>query len=232
MLREFLDFMRACNIGKTQRPLHNCQIVQSADQVFEYVGLRRLRSLGAEFFQTTDCQPRLAQSHHAALQVPLSTNLSSRCIQHGLRRILLIELARDLRNAGESRHIRHCGVRGSNNGCNWRNWLRRCCRRRVLRHQACGHVELMQVRIAFFFVGKQLLNSLQAFQGLVAHPILHQDFRLQHQILQRTRTYRFLFIPGRCNRRCASEARCDHLEPVLVNLAFQHRQPLLMTLLV
>ena len=56
-----------------------------------------------------------------------------------------------------------------------------------MRGHSRRHVQLLQVLIAFFFARKEFLNTLQAFNRLGAHSILHQDFRLQHQVLQERR---------------------------------------------
>ena len=62
-----------------------------------------------------------------------------------------------------------------------------------MRDQPCGRIKLLQCWIAFFFVGEQFLNALQAFERFGAHAILHQDFRLQHQVLQGRCAQTFFF---------------------------------------
>ena len=105
---------------------------------------------------------------------------------------------------------------------------------RAMRSHARSQVQLLQILIAFFFARKEFLNALQAFDRLGAHAVLHQDFRLQHQVLQGSGAQRRPFGLGRFRRslRHAGKARGDDLETVFVNLAAQHFQTLLVAGLV
>ncbi len=103
----------------------------------------------------------------------------------------------------------------------------------MLRTHARRQVQLLQILIAFLFARKKLLNALQALNRLGAHPVLHQDFRLQHQILQGGGAQRRALGFGRLGRLGhAGEARRNHPEAVLVDFSAQHFQALLMAGLV
>jgi len=93
----------------------------------------------------------------------------------------------------------------------------------------------LQIFVPLFLVREQLLDALQALDGLGTHAVLHQDFRLQHQVLQGGGAERWfrtaaLGLPvvlgeGRKPRR-------NHLETIVIDLSPQQLQPLLMTRLV
>ena len=103
-----------------------------------------------------------------------------------------------------------------------------------MRRHARGQIQLLQVLIAFFLARKEFLNALQAFNGLGAHAILHQDFSLQHQVLQGGGAQRRPFGLGGFGRRLrhAGKARGDDLETVFIDLAAQQFQTLLVAGLV
>ena len=85
----------------------------------------------------------------------------------------------------------------------------------------------LQIFIAFFFAREQFLNPLQPFDRLVAHPVLHQDFRLQHQILQRRRAQRRLSSCTGSSGALVVEVNRDsnRAELRVFHLALQHLQP-------
>ena len=103
-----------------------------------------------------------------------------------------------------------------------------------MRRHARGQIQLLQILIAFFLAGKEFLNALQAFNRLGAHAVLHQDFRLQHQVLQGGGAQRRPFGLGGFGRRLrhAGKARGDDLVTVFIDLAAQHFQTLLVAGLV
>ena len=104
----------------------------------------------------------------------------------------------------------------------------------MMRRHARSQVQLLQVLIAFFFAREKFLNALQALNRLGAHSVLHQNFSLQHQVLQGRGAQRRPFGLGRlgCGLRHAGKARSDDLEAVFIDLAAQHFQALLVAGLV
>ncbi len=151
----------------------------------------------------------------------------------------MVELARDVRHSRQTadvgrlarrrghRHRCQIAARGKRRG--------RRCRLRIPWFDARRQVQLLQVVVTLFLSRKQFLYALQTFDGLRAHPVLHQDLGLQHQILQRRRSQRRLFDFGHLlfsfflHRR---EPRCDYVKALIGNLAPQRLQPFLMPRLV
>ena len=77
------------------------------------------------------------------------------------------------------------------------------------------------------------MNALQTFDRLRAHAILHQDFRLQHQVLQRGRAQsRFFDLDRLLFFFYSGEARSNYVEALVVDLAAQCLQTFLMSGLV
>ena len=118
-------------------------------------------------------------------------------------------------------------------GCSTRRCRRRRQSARILRLQSSRDVETLQFLIALFLAWKELLNSLQPLYRLGLHSILHQDFGLQHQILQRGRTQCRLFhLHGLFCFFYRCKSRGDHVEALVVDLPAQSLEPLLVTRLV
>ncbi len=151
----------------------------------------------------------------------------------------MVELAGDLGYAGEAAHV-GCGIgsgggrrrlggvyRGRGRSGRWRQRGRTG----VARRDSRGHVEALQILVALFFSGKEFLNSLQPLHGLVAHAVLNQDLRLQHQVLQRGsaqgRTFTMCGLFGRLAD--GVEARRNHPEACVVYFAFQQIEALQVT---
>ena len=89
-------------------------------------------------------------------------------------------------------------------------------------------VQSLQILVALFLSRKQFLNPLQTFHRFVAHPVLHQDFRLQHQVLKRRSPQRRLLRIMRvvCRLGHTGKPRGNDFESIAVNFAVQHSQPL------
>src|SRR5262249_21865228 len=191
-----------------------------------------------EFLKGGSCDPGLAQCCYTATEVPLLADLVCSGTQHSFGGALLVQLTSNVGHTREAGHVET--VRGHGSGdTRWRrgDWSRR--RRRssatcILRHHTCGDVELPQFGIAFFLMREQLLNALQALEGLVAHSVLDQNFRLQHQVLQRARAQSLFLNVGarRLCSGCSAEARSDDFVPVLANFSLESRQAFLMSRLV
>ena len=81
---------------------------------------------------------------------------------------------------------------------------------------------------SLFLARKQFLDTLQPLDRFCSHPVLHEDFRLQHQVLQGSRTESRLVIVLRGFRRRLADGRKtggDDAEPLLIDLTPQQFEP-------
>ena len=109
----------------------------------------------------------------------------------------------------------------------------RRCSVRTLRIHSRRQVQLLQVLIAFLFPRKKFLDALQSFDRFRTHPVLHQDLRLQHQVLEGGGAQgRALSLNRLGGLGHAGEPRGDDLEAVFIDFSSQHFQSLLMTRLI
>src|SRR5580692_11007180 len=189
-------------------------------------------ALDAVLFDRSRRRAGLAHRRNAARSFPMRSNLAYRRVEHRRGRALVIQLARNLGHTGERANIGcligHRRRRGSSRRCSHRSRGRRQRRRsRIPRSYSRRHIQTLQVLVALFLARKQFLNSLQPLDRLVPHPVLHQDFRLQHKILQRRSPQRRPFHVRRFGSLAGgAEARRDYFEASFVHLSLQHIQPL------
>src|SRR6266404_6688000 len=148
---------------------------------------------GNEFLHRTGGNARLSQRGNATAELPLASDFARGNIQNSLCGVLLVQLASNVRDTRKAAHIgdirgdwrNGMRLRGHDVGGSrsWRNW-RRGISTRILRSHSRRQIQLLQFRIAVLLMRKKLLDTLQAFECLIAHAVLHQNLSLQHQVLQ------------------------------------------------
>ena len=193
------------------------------------------------FLHTRRRQSRFAQGRYTTCRPPIRTDFAGRRLQYSFGVSLVVQFACDFSDPRQTADVGHVARRGRRHCCSGEliaAGLRGCqrrggCRFRILRFNTGRDIQALQILVPFFLARKQLLNALQALDGFGTHPVLHQNFSLQHQVLQRSRSQGWLrsldLLFFLLHRR---KARGDDVEALIIDLSPQRLQASVMSGLV
>src|SRR5581483_2240833 len=185
-----LKFGRNQRIGNSERTARNAEFVHERDQLSQRRSVGRTHILVAILLDRSGRQPGFAHGCDATTYLPLCTDLVDGRGKYVVGGALLIEFPGYVSHSRQAAYIGstgRCGVVRRRRTRGGRRLDRRRQHRRgtrVFRSHSRRQVEPLQIFVSFFFVREKLLDALQALDRLRLHSVLHQNFGLQHKVLQ------------------------------------------------